>query len=182
VSYIDEKEEALLVLAYPDLYEKDRAWITEFRKRNDPLFYGIAEPHFTLVFPTFGINYEVFLSEMMEKSRNLCRFKFFIRCAMMNNDRLSDYYHVFLSPDEGHSNIVKTHDHLYSGIIRDTLRLDVDFYSHIAIGSSLDPEECKRHVDSINSQNLAIEGSVKSLTVVSYGNKQLRNRETIDLK
>lgn len=181
MSYIDEKREGLLVLAYPELSDKDRAWISEFRNRNDSLFYDIVEPHFTLVFPTFGINYDVFLSEMVEKSKNFSRFNFAVRCAMMNNDQLSDYYHVFLSPDEGHSNIVKIHDYLYSGTIRNTLRLDVDFYPHIGIGSSLDPEECKRHVDSINNQNILIEGSIRSLTVVSYGDRKLKNRDTINL-
>ena len=132
MSYIDEKNISLLVLAYPELTIKDRNWIDNFRKKYDPLFYGIVDPHFTIVFPTFGIEQNDFVAEVEEKSKKIRKFDFTIRCALMNNDRLSDYYHIFLSPDEGNSNVVKMHDIIYSGKLRKTLRLDIDFF-HILL-------------------------------------------------
>jgi len=175
MSYIDEKNRSLLVLAYPELTIKDRNWIDDFRKKHDPLFYGIVDPHFTIVFPTFGIEQNDFIAEVEEKSKKICKFDFTIRCALMNNDRLSDYYHIFLSPDEGNSTIVKIHDILYSGKLRKTLRLDIDFFSHIAIGNTKDEYKCKELVDYVNNSNIAINGSIISLNIISYGAKKIEN-------
>ena len=182
MSYIDEKETALLVLAFPQLKDADRLWIDSFRKAHDPLFYGIVEPHFTIVFPTFGISTEDFICEVKDKIHNAAAFQFIIRCALMNHDRLSEYNHVFLSPDEGNSHFVQLHDRLYSGILGKTLRLDVDFCSHIGIGSDKDPEACKALVDEVNAQNIRIKGSVPALDIVSYGDMELEVIERVFLK
>ena len=182
MSYIDEKKTALLVLAFPQLNDSDRLWIDTFRKDHDHLFYGIVEPHFSIVFPTFGITINDFTREVKEKTHDVSAFEFVIRCAMMNHDQLSEYSHIFLSPDEGNSHIVKLHDRLYSGIIRKTLLLDIDFYSHIAIGNDKDPEKCKALVDEVNAQNICIKGSVSSLDIVSYGDKRVEKLEKILLK
>lgn len=69
MSYIDEKKVSFLVLAYPELSAEDKNWIDNFRKNHDPLFYGIVEPHFTLVFPTVGIKQDDFVNEIKEKSK-----------------------------------------------------------------------------------------------------------------
>jgi hypothetical protein len=181
MSYIDDEKTALLVLAYPNLYENDKNWIDSFRKEHDHIFYGIVEPHFTIVFPTFGIKTEDFIEEIHNKSKNIHKFNFTIRCALINNDRLSEYHHIFLSPDEGNSNIVKIHDLLYSGIIRKTLRLDIDFFSHIGIGCYKDLEKCKSIVDMINEQNINIKGSITSLDIISFGERKVRQIEKIFL-
>ena len=181
MSYINEKKEALLVIAYPELSADDKTWIDQFRKNHDPLFYGVVEPHFTLVFPTFGFEYEAFTQEIKEKAMASSSFEFVIRCAMMNNDKLSEYYHIFLVPDEGYSNIAKLHKVLYSELIKDTLLLDVDFIPHIGIGSFKDKIECKRIVDSINDMNLTIKGSVNSLSIISYSDGQVNDKGSIEL-
>ncbi|MFO7891389.1 MAG: 2'-5' RNA ligase family protein [bacterium] len=181
MSYIDEKNTALLVLAYPEISSEDRNWIDSFRKKHDHLFYGIVEPHFTIVFPTFGICYNDFEQEVLEKTKDTKSFNFNIRCAMINNDRLSEYNHIFLSPDEGNSDIVKLHDKLYSGILRKTLRLDVDFYSHIVIGSYTDPEKCKKLIDEINSTSFKISGKISSIDIVSFGDQKVTDLRKIEL-
>src|SRR6056297_2850295 len=99
MSYIDEKKTGYLVIAYPELSKKDAEWIARFRKAHDPLFYNIIEPHITFVLPTFGIARDDFIAEIEAKSENIQAFNFTCRCALMNNDRLSEYYHIFLAPD-----------------------------------------------------------------------------------
>ncbi|MBN2442712.1 MAG: 2'-5' RNA ligase family protein [Spirochaetales bacterium] len=181
MSYIDEKQSALLVIAYPQLSDADLKWIDDFRKEYDTLFYGIVEPHFTIVFPTFGISQSQFITEIQDKVKTFKSFDFTIRCAMMTNDPLSSFYYVFLSPDEGNSNIVKLHDACYSGILRSTQRLDIDFYSHIGIGNTNDPVKCKELVDMINNQNRIIKGTVSALHVISYGDRKVTEIEAINL-
>ena len=167
MTYIDEKNMALLVLAYPKLTIKDRKWIDDFRKKHDPLFYGIVDSHFTIVFPTFDIKQNDFVAEVEKKSKKLYTLDFTIRCALMNNVRLSDYYHIFLSPDEGNSNLVKLHDILYSGKLRKTLRLDIDFFSHIAISNTKDEDKGKELIDYVNNSNTTINGSINFLNIIS---------------
>jgi hypothetical protein len=181
MSYIDEKDAALLVIAYPHFSETDKKWIDDFRKEHDSLFYNIVKPHIVFVFPTFGIEEKDFISDIIEKAKDMKEFNFIIRCAMMNHDKLSEYNHIFLSPDEGNSIIVKMHDTLYSGIIKKSQRLDVDFFSHIAIGNYKDPTKCKDLIDQINAQNINIFGSVTSLDIISYGNQKICQIKNIKL-
>lgn len=110
-----------LVLAYPKMSKEDYAWIQNFRKLHDEQYYEVVEPHFTIVFPTFGKPIEDFIKEVEKQSRDIISFDFSIRCAVINKDSFSDYWHVFLTPDQGHSNVVKLHDKLYSDFLLDTL-------------------------------------------------------------
>lgn len=182
MSYIDEKNEGLLVIAYPEISEKDKKWIGSFRKKNDPIFYDVVEPHFTLVFPTFGIDACDFEKEVADRIKGIKQFDFSLRFAMLNNDQLSEYYHIFLVPDEGNSNIVKLHDRLYSGNLLKNLNLDIDFISHIGIGCMEDPARCKTEIDVINLSDIEIKGTVSSLTIVSYGDKKIKKLSTLELE
>lgn len=96
------------------------------------------------------------------------RIDFTIRCATVSQDSSGGFYHEFLVPDEGYSDIVKLHDRLYSGRFLKNLRFDIDFIPHIGIGNSEDVLVCKKNVDDLNSRHLLIEGSVQALHVVKY--------------
>ncbi|MBN1646551.1 MAG: 2'-5' RNA ligase family protein [Spirochaetales bacterium] len=181
MAYYDDPNTAFLLLAFPEISDLDRKWIDNFRREHDPLFYGVVEPHFTVVFPAFGIALADFAREVKEKTTGLSGFPFTLRCALLNNDRLSDYYHVFLAPDEGNSTIVKLHDRMYSGLLRRTMRLDVDFIPHIGIGCDLDAEKCKTLADGINAQNIEISGLVASLDIVAFSGGKVEPVETIRL-
>ena len=181
MSYIDEKETAMLAIAYLQLGEADRLWIDDFRRKHDPLFYGVIEPHFTLVFPTFGLTQDEFSEEIRTRSTHYQRFEFVLRCAMINNDRLSSFIHIFLIPDEGNSRIVKIHGDLYSGILKKTQKSEIDFISHVSIGSSEDPNRSRALAEEINSGNLEIRGQISSIDIVSYGSRKLERLEQVEL-
>jgi hypothetical protein len=181
LSYIDEKQKGLLVVAFPELSDKDRLWIENFREKYDKLFYKIIEPHFTLVFPTFKISVPEFTNEIRNLSRRIKRFEFILKSAMMNNDLLSDYYHIFLIPDKGNSNIVKAHDILYSGILKKTRKTEIDFVSHLGIGNTKNPEECIKIVENINNSDISIKGYIKELTIISYGDRKIEIIEKIPI-
>ena len=104
-----------------------------------------------------------------------------MRCATINKDAFSNYYHVFLVPDEGYSNIVKIHDRLYSGLLKDNHRLDVDFIPHIGIANSVDKYKCKRLVDYWNSKEFEINGTISKITIIKYENNIVTNIEDIRL-
>ena len=98
---------ALLVLGYPTITEADRAWIQQVRERHDELYYRVVDPHFTLVFPVFGVDRAAFTVHVAERVRGRRPFRFVLRCAVVVKDSFKAYTHVFLVPDEGHAEVVK---------------------------------------------------------------------------
>ena len=173
---------AYLVLAYPELTSESFDRIQSYRKDNDELFFNVVNPHFTIVFPVFDISEEEFTKEVKDKSANSVKFDFIIRCATINKDAFSDYFHTFLVPDEGYSRIVKLHDKLYSDKLKENLRLDLDFVPHIGIGNSQDRYKCKKMVDEWNEKEFSISGRITHLTVVNYENNIVSKIEEIELK
>ena len=172
---------AYLVLAYPELSSKNFDQIQNYRRDNDELLFKVVEPHFTIVFPVFDISMDEFVREVKDKSESLTKFDFVIRCATINKDAFSDYYHAFIVPDEGYSRIVKLHDKLYSKKLKDNLRLDIDFIPHIGIGNSKDKFLSKKMVDDWNKNEFSISGTISRLTVVNYENEMLTKIEDIKL-
>ncbi len=173
---------AYLVLAYPELTTENFDKIQLYRKNNDELFFKVVNPHFTIVFPLNGILEEEFIREVKDKSADIAKFDFVIRCATINKDAFSDYYHTFLVPDEGYSKIVKLHDKLYNDKLKGNLRLDLDFVPHIGIGNSLDKNACKKMVDEWNEKEFSITGRISHLTLVNYENNLVTEIEKIELK
>ena len=171
-----------LVLSYPVLSDPDFETIQRFRKDNDELYYSIVDPHFTLVFPVYDMEEIGFVNEIKQKTKETKRFDFTLRCATISKDAFNDYYHVFLVPDEGFSSIVKLHDELYSGLLFNQLRLDIDFIPHIGIGNSKDKLKCKKLVDEWNSTPFAIHGQVNQLTIVKFTDNKIIDLEEIRLK
>lgn len=172
---------SLLALTYPRISQKDYNWIQEFREENDELNYGVMEPHFTLVFPVFNQRPETFIEEIKSRSADHNKIGFALRCAVMDKDAFTPYWHVYLVPDEGYSKIIKLHDNLYSGKLTDELRLDLPFIPHIEIANSIEKWKCKELVDQINNSNLEIKGSILELDVVEYHEERVETIEKIKL-
>lgn len=173
---------AYLVLAYPELTSENFDKIQNYRQGNDELFFNVVNPHFTIVFPVFDISEEEFIREIKDKSAKFKKFDFVIRCATINKDAFSDYFHAFLVPDEGYSKIIKLHDKLYSDKLKNNLRLDIDFVPHIGIGNSIDKFSCKKMVDEWNEKEFFISGKIINLTIVNYDNGLITKIEEIELK
>lgn len=172
---------ALGVLAYPVLKPEDYKRIQDFRKKNDQLYYEVAEPHVAFIFPVDDIEQESFVAEVLDKAKGKKAIDFEIKCATINKDAILDYFHLLLVPDKGHSDIVKLHDCLYSELFCEHLRLDIDFIPHIGIANSKDPYEVKKWVDNWNCQEFSIVGTVDKLTIVDYSNNVLTNLVEIKL-
>lgn len=173
---------AYLVISYPELTQSDFDLIQTYRKENDPLYYNVVNPHFTIVFPVFNKSKDEFVSEVRKQLTGLSKFDFVLRCATINKDAFSDYFHLLLVPDEGYSRIVKLHDRLYSGDFKDNLRLDIDYIPHMGIGNSLDKFKCKEMVDFWNSQSFEIRGTIKKMDVIEYDSNSVMTIDEIELK
>lgn len=171
---------SLLVIAYPELSSGDLERIEEERKRSDSL-YTVVDPHFTFVFAVPNIPEQDFIAEIKEKAAGFGKIDFCIRCATISKDTFSETYHTFLIPDEGYSRMVKLHDALYSGLLREQLRLDIDYIPHIRIGNSVDKFASKQLVDEWNANDFSIRGSISRLTIIRYENNIVTPRFFLSL-
>lgn len=172
---------ALLVLAYPQIEKKDYSWIQSFRAKHDERYFGIVDPHFTLVFPADNIPQEDFIAHVQKVSRKFKEFFFVLRCAQIVKDSFCDYTDVFLIPEEGYRIFVKLHDALYTGILEKELRLDIPFIPHVGIANSGDAKISKLLADEINSENIEIVGAIGKLDIVSYKDNKVTTLKEIFL-
>jgi hypothetical protein len=172
---------SLLVINYPTISAKDFDWIQRVRKQNDQLYWKVVAPHFTLVFPVFKIEEEVFIHHVEQAVIEIEAFNFVLRCAVLGDDAFSDLTHVFLIPDEGYSRIVKLHDCLHTGILKEELRLDIPFIPHIGIANSQNAQACKDLVDNLNAESFVVWGRVEKLVVFWYEDNQVNTIKQISL-
>ncbi|MEW6196830.1 MAG: 2'-5' RNA ligase family protein [Bacteroidota bacterium] len=164
---------SLLVLAYPSIEKKDYDWLQSVRAKYDERYFNIVEPHFTIVFPVFDIDEKVFIKHVEKITKNIKTFYFVLRCSQVVKDSFSDYYDVFLIPEEGYRIFVKLHDSLYTGILEKELRIDIPFIPHLGIGNNKDPFACKNFADDINIKGIEIVGAINKLDIVSYTNDRV---------
>ncbi|MES2971171.1 MAG: 2'-5' RNA ligase family protein [Patescibacteria group bacterium] len=170
-----------LVVAYPKLDDEDFGFIQNYRKENDARYFHLIDPHITLVFAINDIDEQEFLSEVRKQVVGTKAFRFEIKVATINLDNSGNFYHEFLVPDTGYSNIVKLHNALYADKFEDYLRLDIDFIPHIGIGNSDEAQHSKMRVDDLNTQAISIEGKVSSIDVIEYKEESIRTIEKIKL-
>jgi hypothetical protein len=174
--------DSLAVANYPTVTPQSFAWIQAIRAEFDQLYYEVIDPHFTFVFPAFGFDEETFIRHVRRKAKDYRKIRFACRCATVVKDATNEYTHVFLVPDEGHSDIVKLHDRLYEGALAPQLRLDIPFIPHIGIANAIDPKACKELADDLNGREFVIEGTIEALDVVSYDGKKVTTIERIALE
>jgi 2'-5' RNA ligase len=172
---------SLLVLAYPKIPDKDFKWIQNIRAVYDKRYYHVVNPHFTIVFPVSNILQPEFIEDIQISASESQKIIFTSRCTVIVKDSFSEFTDVFLVPDEGYSDIVKLHDKLYSGILKNELRLDIPFIPHIGIGGSINPLESKSIADELNKTNFSFEGILDKLDIVSYNYSEVKTLKEIKL-
>lgn len=171
---------ALLALSYPTLDQADHQWLQAIRLQHDKL-YDVVAPHFTLVFPTFGLEMKTFCAHIRRQVQGQPPIAIELRSAIVVKDALSEATQTFLVPDQGFSDLVKLHDTLYTGDLSAHLRLDIPFIPHITVATSPDPARCKRIADAINQQNIHISGTLHSIDIVEHTNDVVTTLEQIAL-
>ena len=172
---------SLLVLAYPQISGRDFEFIQAIRARENRLYYSVVDPHFTIVFPVNTVNLAEFVKHVQERACSVPRFSFVLRCAILDKDAFNQFTHVFLVPDEGYSRLVKLHDLLYTGILAAELRLDLPFIPHIGVANAVDARHCKRVAESLNQEQMEIQGTIAELTIVRYEQDKVTPLERISL-
>jgi len=173
---------SLIALAFPELKQVDYNFIQTIRKQNDELYLGLYKPHFPVTFPVNSLSVEEFKEEVANRISNVNKFEFTIRLAVHKKDPFENFYHVYLIPDKGYSNLSKIYNRLYSGKLSPELQLDVDFVPHIGVGNNADRMKCKELADKLNKDYLCIRGKVNSIDLVQVENNTVTPIERIKLR
>ena len=173
---------AYLVVAYPKLQQGDFDFIQNYREQNDQRYSSVIDPHITLVFAIGDIDKDSFVNEVKNKIAGIEPFDFEIKVATINQNDDGKYYHEFLVPDTGYSNIVKLHDKLYSGLFTPHLRFDIDFIPHIGIGNSDEAQISKQRIDELNTKGVSIAGRIESVDVIEYSDGKVTTVSEYDLR
>lgn len=172
----------LVVLAYPKISDEDFSWIQSVRDEHDELYAKVVAPHFTFVFPIV-MEPSLLIPHVRNCIGQVAAFDFTLRCVTLVKDSFNEYTHTFLVPDEGHSNIVKLHDNLYTGLLEKELRLDIAYIPHIGIANSTDAQSCKKLADRLNAKDFVISGTIDALDIATFEgeNDKVKTIERIKL-
>jgi 2'-5' RNA ligase len=164
---------ALCAVNFPAMSSEDYLWIQSIRQEHDALFFNVVEPHFALVFPTDQLGESELIAHVAAITARTEPFDAVLRCAILGDPSFMEHAHVFLIPDEGFSDIVRLHDALYTGPLQSELRLNLPFVPHIGVASSPNIDQCKRIVDRINGERIAIHARVEKLSIIGYDGKRV---------
>lgn len=155
----------LLVVAFPELKQEDRAWIEALRTKHHPRAGAIAA-HFTLVYPTGYVAEELVLSDARRHVSEVGEFSFVLRYALPFPDDGGQFVDVFLVPEEGFSALARLSDRLYSGVLASARRLDLPSIPHLTIARFCDAAEAASFCDRLNREPFEIVGRITSIDVL----------------
>ena len=172
----------LAVLAYPDLSEADRIWIEEIRALHDELQKGVVNAHFTLVFPVDGIDVDTLTNHVRRSAAIVAGFPFVLSSTRVVDDAFRDYWHTFLVPGVGYSEIVDLHDRLYRGPLASFARVDIPYIPHVGVGNSKNELVCQELADRLEAEGMAIQGRVEAVEIVSYDGRHVKTIERVPLR
>lgn len=158
---------ALLILAYPEFAEADRAWIEAIRAQHDHAARVVAA-HFTLVYPLGSLPAIDLIAHARPIAAATGPIAFTSRVAIPWPDATSPETQVFLVPDEGFSALALLHDHLYDGPLAPHLRLDLPSIPHITVARLTDPRAAKTLAADLNAEARTIHGRITHLDVVEH--------------
>lgn len=118
---------------YPNIELRD---IQRFRQQYDPQF-GLIAPHITLLFPVpDAIGEEALVNHIEQVLRGWQPFEIGLREVQTAWD---DY--IYLLVQEGKETLVRLHDEIYTGILREYLRLDLPYIPHVTLGKAEPPAD-----------------------------------------
>ena len=172
----------LYTLCYPTLSDDDHEFIRSFRREHDLPFRDVVEHHFTIVFGTSDIPMESYVEHVRAKLLGQKNVDFVCRYATLGDDYESEDFYVFLTPDEGFSDICRLHDKLYTGEFKMLHRVEIPYIPHIGIATIPDARKIQSLCDELNADSLRIAGTLESVTICEYDGTKVVDLEQVDFQ
>ncbi len=155
----------LYTLAFPKLDQPNQSWVNRIREQNDPDFQKVR-PHFTLMFDCADIPVDAYVQHVENIAKASKAFRFHARRISLGVDYFGTSGYAFLVPDEGHSNLLAHHDHLYAGPLSTYLALNLPYIPHITLGKCRSLSDAIAFCDELNGEIISISGIIDTITVV----------------
>ena len=171
---------SLLAVTYPEINKSDYQWIQDIRKKYDPKYFNVVEPHITLVFSTDKLSLEKFEEHIKNKLSGFNSFEITFDTLKLVEDDSKTFYHVFLVPTKGFDEINEIHDLLYEDGLASELRLDIPFIPHLGIGTG-NKAEMTKLLDLLEKEKFSIDGIIEKVSIVEYDGKIVNDLSEIDL-
>jgi len=143
------------LVVYPDL--EDDSKIQGLRKKYSP-YYSAIKPHITLVFPFPDMDREEIENHVSKILKNFTQFDLRLVGLIRSFDNW-----LFLGIEEGNDKIVELHDQLYTGILREHLRKDIEFIPHVGLGLFKTDEEYQKAENEARKLNLDYKCKVENI-------------------
>lgn len=135
-----------------------------------------------MVFGIADISAKDYIEHIRARLIGQSKIDFVCRYATLGDDSESDDFYVFLTPDEGLSDICRLHDSLYAGLLKKFHRIEIPYIPHIGIATLQDAGKIQALCDGLNTQNLCISGTLEGATVCQYDGIQVVNIENIEFE
>jgi 2'-5' RNA ligase len=164
---------SLLVIAYPEIEQRNYDWIESLRIKYDQAHYNIVRPHFTLVFPAEGIAENDLIDHVEACVTTVPPIPFVLRSASTIYDQFTDRWLVLLIPDEGNGRLSRLHDSLYTGILADKWLMKIPYIPHVTVATLADCRECMRLAAEVNREGVEIAGRITAVEIMSYQKEAL---------
>ncbi|PLW67953.1 hypothetical protein C0039_15065 [Pseudohalioglobus lutimaris] len=172
----------LYTLCYPTLSDKDHEFIRSFRREHDLPFRDVVDHHFTVVFGISDFPEDTYSEHVRTILQDQKSIDFVCRYAALGDDSDSDDFYVFLTPDEGLSDICRLHDKLYSGKLKQFHRIEIPYIPHIGIATMPDARRIQFLCDELNASSFSIGGTLESATICAYDGTQVVDLERIEFE
>ena len=154
------------IVTYPKI--KDTSSIQAIREKYDPQFQ-LIKPHITVVFPFPAIDKDVLCKHI---NRILSFHSAFnitlegLKCSFDN--------YLFLLINQGNDTIVRLHDELYTKVLAEHLRKDIEYDPHVGLGSFKTKSGCKDAEKKVEKLNLRLNGIVETLDLLEIEEDHLK--------
>ena len=135
---------------------------------------------YTLCYPT--LSEKKYAEHVRNRLLGQRSIKFICRYAALGNDSESENYYVFLTPDEGLSDICRLHDRLYAGEFKNFHRVEIPYIPHIGIATMPDPVKIQSLCDELNSDSFTIAGTLDSATICEYDGTKVVDLERVEFE
>ena len=133
------------------------------RKEKDRLF-NVLDPHITIVFPfSDQISNDELIEKIEDIISNFNKFEVEFRGVSLSNDN-----YIYLNCVMGNDLLIRLHDEIYSRILPEHLRTDIEYVPHITLGQD-------NNIDFLNSFNETFETIIDEICIEQIGDNEESN-------
>jgi 2'-5' RNA ligase len=145
-----------IVVIYPEI---DDSKIQQLRKKYSP-YFNLIGPHLTIIFPFQDIDKKELLQHISKVLKKWSSFDIQLKGLTRSFDNW-----LFLTVKKGNKKIIKLHDQLYAGLLKEHLHPTIKFIPHVGIGLCKNDKDYAKVETEAKALDLDYTCKVKSIHI-----------------